>query len=77
MAFLRADRVYCLDRLGVVIRFSTDELLSLSVGWVEIRLSLAVPDFSPAFFSSLACISLIGLIYARILFDFHWVQRKL
>ena len=31
-AFLRADSVDCFDRLGVVIKFSTDELLSLSVG---------------------------------------------
>ena len=31
-AFLSAESVYCLDRFGVVIKFSTDELLSLSVG---------------------------------------------
>jgi len=31
-AFLRAESVDCLDRFGVVIRFSTELLLSLSVG---------------------------------------------
>ena len=61
-AFLRADSVDCFDRLGVVIKFSTDELLSLSVGYVDIKLSLAVPAFPFSPFDSLPFISLMGLI---------------
>jgi len=76
LAFLRADRVYCFDLLGVVIKFSTEELLSLSVGYVDMRPSLwdELPSL-PLF--SFAWISLIGFIWDKILFDFHWVQRKL
>lgn len=61
-AFLRADRVCCFDRFGVVIRFSTEELLSLSVGYVDIKLSLAVPNLPVASPFSFASTSLIGLI---------------
>ena len=51
LAFLRAESVEPFERFGVVIRFSTEELLSLSVGYVDMRLSLAVPAPPFSFFA--------------------------
>jgi hypothetical protein len=78
LAFLRADRVEPFDLLGVVIKLSTELLLSLSVGCVDRRLSLAAPVLSlPSLASSFYYTSLWVLMESRILFDFHWVHRKL
>ena len=72
--------------LGVVIRFSLELVLSLSVAWVESWLSIQpaarVVEWELFFFSSvsLSCFSLRslnGFMQFRILFDFHYVQIKL